>query len=71
MLPDIEGADKGDNQDARQDAISKGPVSMAREAARSQVGIHIFRIALLAHIPGLTSLITAASISSIPFAQVA
>ena len=67
MLPDIEGADKGNNQDA----ISKGPVSMAREAARAQVGINIFRIALLAHIPGLTSLITAASISCIPFAQLA
>ena len=73
MLPNIKGADKGDNQDAKVtiNAMSKGPVSQARQASRALVGMHMFRIALLAYISGLTSLITAASISSIPFAQLA
>ena len=47
MLPDIEGAGKGDSQkDAPPNNASTG--SEARESARAKVGIRMLRIHLLA-----------------------
>ena len=68
MLPDIEGAGKGDSQeDAYPSNAFTG--SEARESARAEVGIRMLRIYLLAYSPGLRSFRTAVCISSIPFAQ--
>ena len=56
MLPDIEGADKSDYQDANpSNATSTGSASKARESARSKVANRMLRITVFTYIPGLAS----------------